>query len=666
MITDVVVNGNVILNVNLVFGNHVTGFIRDTTGAGLPDLDINAYYESNGQAVTLMNDNTDLDGSYDVLLPTALLRLVYRPVMGENLVPVELRYVNIHADTTINIVMRAGYLISGTVTGPGGLPVVGADIDAEDSFTGVKLYTPGDNTDNNGHYQIRVPAGTYNVNVEPLQADHLVPEIVYNFAVSGNIALNFALDAGFILSGTVRNSLMAPVLGADIDVRIPATGQRLFTPSGNTDSSGSYHVVIPPGIYDVDYKPAVVPPYLAPLRIRNVNVNGDRAQDAIVSNGYLLSGQVLSFRGNGLANVNIDSKDSLNNDVPLVGDNTSANGNFSVVMASGLYSIEIEPGQYSGFSAELLENVRIRIDTSFTVYLDSGLVVSGIVRDSIGGYFPNVSAVARETNTGVQRFSPGNKTDINGYYRIVIPPNVYDLFYLPDSLSGVSDSVVMYDVSVMTDITLDVNFPAHSGDSTAPSVSVISPNGGEEYPAYDVIPITWIASDNVGVAAVDIYYSIDGQSGTFIPIAINHANDGEILWEVPPESTTNAWIKIVTRDASFNSALDLSDGPFAIVYSAFCCGGITGDANGNGQANGIDVVFLVNYLKGGNAPPDTCDCSTHGLLMALADGNGSCQVNGIDVTYMVGFLKGGPGLRCCPDCPQAIISDGNSILPFSR
>jgi hypothetical protein len=243
---------------------------------------------------------------------------------------------------------------------------------------------------------------------------------------------------------------------------------------------------------------------------------------------------------------------------------------------------------------------------------------------------------------------------LNGIYRIVIPPDQYDLVYKPDPITGVTDTVVLPNVSVTTDLVIDVTFPTHSGDTIPPAVAVTSPNGGEQIPAFDVISIMWNASDDVGVSAVDIYYSINGPGGPYTPIVINEANDGSYSWEVPPEPSTDARIRIVVRDAAFNSTEDISDGSFTIVYNAFCCGGPKGDVNGNGQTNGIDVVYFVSYLKGGSAPPDTCDCAPHGLIMANADANGNCAANGIDVTYMVAFFKGGPGLRCCPDCPTLL------------
>lgn len=61
-------------------------------------------------------------------------------------------------------------------------------------------------------------------------------------------------------------------------------------------------------------------------------------------------------------------------------------------------------------------------------------------------------------------------------------------------------------------------------------------------------------------------------------------------------------------------------------------GYLPGDANGSGIVNGIDVIFLVNYLKGGQAPDP----------MLNGDANGTCNVNGLDVVYLVNYFKGGP------------------------
>ncbi len=60
---------------------------------------------------------------------------------------------------------------------------------------------------------------------------------------------------------------------------------------------------------------------------------------------------------------------------------------------------------------------------------------------------------------------------------------------------------------------------------------------------------------------------------------------------------------------------------------------LAGDANGSGFVNGLDVTYLVAYLKGYVPPPDP---------ILSADSNGDCEVNGLDVSYLLAFFKGGP------------------------
>ena len=85
------------------------------------------------------------------------------------------------------------------------------------------------------------------------------------------------------------------------------------------------------------------------------------------------------------------------------------------------------------------------------------------------------------------------------------------------------------------------------------------------------------------------------------------------------------------------------------------CPDMPGDVNSNGQVNGMDILYFLNWGRGGPPPPDSCDCPPRPFpFYAAADVNGNCAINGIDITFFVAYFKGGnPVLLYCPDCPPA-------------
>jgi hypothetical protein len=84
-----------------------------------------------------------------------------------------------------------------------------------------------------------------------------------------------------------------------------------------------------------------------------------------------------------------------------------------------------------------------------------------------------------------------------------------------------------------------------------------------------------------------------------------------------------------------------------------------GDVNSDHTFNGLDIVYAVNFFKGGSAPQYTCNCPPHGIWHASGDLNASCDFNGLDVTYGVAYFKGGPGPLPCADCPPLSVNSSS-------
>lgn len=106
--------------------------------------------------------------------------------------------------------------------------------------------------------------------------------------------------------------------------------------------------------------------------------------------------------------------------------------------------------------------------------------------------------------------------------------------------------------------------PTTGADTQAPVVTITSPNGSESWTAGTVHALTWTATDNVGVIAVDLFYR-KGTSEPWEMLARDLANSGSFTWHVHNTPSTGARVRAVARDAAANSGEDSSNGDFTIL-----------------------------------------------------------------------------------------------------
>ncbi|MCB5271365.1 MAG: hypothetical protein LHW56_05930 [Candidatus Cloacimonetes bacterium] len=104
-----------------------------------------------------------------------------------------------------------------------------------------------------------------------------------------------------------------------------------------------------------------------------------------------------------------------------------------------------------------------------------------------------------------------------------------------------------------------------ANDTVDPSLSILSPTGGEAWYIGDTNEILWAASDtNLVNNSVNLWYSLS--SGTdYIPIAEMTDNDGTQPWLMPSTQSYNARVKIQVSD-SFGNSSELSSAGFSITY----------------------------------------------------------------------------------------------------
>jgi hypothetical protein len=109
---------------------------------------------------------------------------------------------------------------------------------------------------------------------------------------------------------------------------------------------------------------------------------------------------------------------------------TSTKGTFNFDVRKGVYCIEIVPGENTRFARQSLENIKVTSNTTFSIVLKAGSILSGLVRDHQGkavgnaeilvfGIEPHVLRVAQEVESdGTYSISlPGGRYYLCAYYK---------------------------------------------------------------------------------------------------------------------------------------------------------------------------------------------------------------------------------------------------------
>jgi hypothetical protein len=111
--------------------------------------------------------------------------------------------------------------------------------------------------------------------------------------------------------------------------------------------------------------------------------------------------------------------------------------------------------------------------------------------------------------------------------------------------------------------------PTIGGDTTPPTVALLTPNGGQTFTANRATNITWSASDESGIAGINLFLTLDnGFSWQQIARGLNGVTN--YSWVPSDRPATNlALIKIVAADTYGNTNADTSDAVFTIISATF-------------------------------------------------------------------------------------------------
>ena len=104
-------------------------------------------------------------------------------------------------------------------------------------------------------------------------------------------------------------------------------------------------------------------------------------------------------------------------------------------------------------------------------------------------------------------------------------------------------------------------------------------------------------------------------AGSLNPINVTTATGSASTTYLAPNQEGPAFVTIKAGDAA------------TIITINVAGGGLSGDANGDGQVTSLDVVYLINHLFNGGPAP-----------VAPTDVNGDGTLTAADVIYLVNYL----------------------------
>jgi len=285
-IPNIVIVGDTDLGtISLTAGALLSGrVVRASNGAAVVGADTDVDVSSTGVRVPTAGDDTDALGDFSVVVPLTTVDFTVEPQKADRLVARTVLGIVIAGDTNIGVIaLDDGALLTGRVLRTSdGMPVVAADTDLADSFSGEAIVTPADNTDAAGNFSVVAPLGTVQLCIEPAKADRLVAVRLAGVDVTGDANLgDFFLDDGFLVSGTVLGPARGGLPSVSASAFDMATGARVPTPQSESAVNGAYSFVLPAGTFLLRFS-APLGQGTASLFVEPYVVSGDQTLDPVL------------------------------------------------------------------------------------------------------------------------------------------------------------------------------------------------------------------------------------------------------------------------------------------------------------------------------------------------------------------------------------------------
>ena len=304
----------------LVEGHHLSGTLVDqTTMPGpipIPGVRVETLDPATGAKIYNTRNTTNELGAFDIVVAPGPVNLRFIPPRGVVSLTRLLAGIDMQGAYALpTIALDEGVLASGTVLAPAAAPAQATDLDFLEQVTGFERFTPRDNVDDQGRYDVAVAPGSYKIAFKPPAASGWAPAQLDNVNLGSSANLpTVQLQPGRTVSGIVRDSAGVPLPGVDLDFEVTATGVALLTSQDKTDATGAFAVVVPADTYDIEFSPPALSG-VGQLTLPSITVVGNlnvgtltlpgaspaAASGVTPSSGSALGGTVVTVSGAGFA-----------------------------------------------------------------------------------------------------------------------------------------------------------------------------------------------------------------------------------------------------------------------------------------------------------------------------------------------------------------------------
>ena len=339
----------------------ITGTILTESEPHLPvqNVEVSA---TDGESALI--DNTDAQGTFSLLLENGVsYDLGAHPALDSNLASFRYGTINAAIGSAIEIKLKPGFPISGTVSSHLGGTVDGVSLFGFHLDKNAGLGLP--QTKNGGQYGVSLEEGEWVITFIPQPYSNLGPKyIAVDLAPMNPISQDITLDEGFTVTSTVKNQLNEPMENVGIYANDSASNRGFGFASTNT--IGVFSGTLPLGTFDMALTVAPFSGYGSVITTGITGV-GVVALNFNMPVGHTLYGNIKC--ASPLANSAILATPV--NGSPIVTGSvlntwtafTDSNGDYALALQPGTYNIVLDTPVIAGGGTETYNNVEISADT---------------------------------------------------------------------------------------------------------------------------------------------------------------------------------------------------------------------------------------------------------------------------------------------------------------